>query len=85
MLFSGSHPSGKMNSGVSCKARLMHAPGTKQVSEQEKDFRIKQYVCGETDASCDPHLIGLLAPLRDLLNVCLTAWRRDADQQCPDA
>ena len=75
MLFSRSYPLGKINLGVSCKARLMCAQGMKQVGEQERDFRIKQYVCGETDASCNPHLILLLAPLRDLLSVSLAAWR----------
>lgn len=44
------------------------------MGEQEKDFRIKQYVCGETDASCCPNLIGLLAPLGDLLSMSLAAW-----------
>lgn len=75
MLFSRPYPLGKMNLGISCNARLMCAWGMKQVSEQEKDFRIKQYVCGETDASCSPHLITLPAALRDLISVSLAAWR----------
>lgn len=82
MLFSRSYSLGKRNLGVSCKARFMCAWATKEVGEQEKDFRTNPFVCGETDASCHPLFLAPCAPLRDLLSESLPAWRWGRDQQC---
>lgn len=60
----------------------MCAWATKEVGEQEKDSRANPFVCGETDASCNPVMLTLLAPLRDLLSESLPVWRWGRDWQC---